>query len=414
MNLKFNRRKSIILTLVLGFLLVLSPFLYSLAENTEELNEQVGDKKQEIENLDDKIRTLEEEIEKKKSEKIDLSNQLELIDSEITKTETEIEQTRKKIEKVNLEIANIENQIEEKELEITRQKEILSGIIREIYQYDRANIFEIIFAYKSLSDYVDQTQHLETVEKEGKQVLDNIKQIKKELEWQEQVLRNRKETLGGLKTKLDKEKIALDDEKNGKEKLLIETEEQEEKYQELLEKARAEQQAANAEIVRLQREIERKIRESKDSASGDDWESLGGAGDLDWPIYPTRGISAYFMDPTYYDAFGINHYAIDIPASQGSSIHAPADGYLVRYRDAGLGYSYIVLYHGEGMTTVYGHVTSCFLSEGQHVNRGDVIGLSGGAPGTRGAGWLTTGPHLHFEVRTDGNPVDPLSYLVSI
>ncbi|NQV00159.1 MAG: M23 family metallopeptidase [Parcubacteria group bacterium] len=120
------------------------------------------------------------------------------------------------------------------------------------------------------------------------------------------------------------------------------------------------------------------------------------------------------MDPSYRNAFGINHYAIDIPAPQGSALHAPADGYMVRYRDAGLGYSYVVLYHGDGMTTVYGHVTGCTLSDGQQVSRGDIIGYSGGAPGTKGSGWLTTGPHLHFEVRINGNPTDPMGHLVSI
>jgi murein DD-endopeptidase MepM/ murein hydrolase activator NlpD len=410
---KAKKGKIKLLFLILAsFMLVLTPTFFILGENGDNLNSELDNKKEEIKDLDERISNLESEIENKKAEAVNLENQLSILDNEISKTETKIERTKKEIEKVNLEIKKIQNDIKEKEAEMARQKVILSGLIREMYQNDRVSFLEIIFSYKTFSDFLDQSKYLESVEKESKLILDEIKKIKEELEWQHQVLNNRKQSLTDLKVDLDDSKKVLDEEKNGKENLLMETEEQEEKFQELLQQAREEQEAANNEISRLQSEIERKIRESQNTE--DNWESLGSAGELDWPVYPTRGISAYFMDPSYYQAFGINHYAVDIPGQQGSAIHAPADGYMIRYRDAGMGYSYIVLYHGEGMTTVYGHVTGCTLAEGQHIKRGDVVGYSGGAPGTKGAGWLTTGPHLHFEVRINGNPVNPMSYLVSI
>ncbi|MFH2104616.1 MAG: M23 family metallopeptidase, partial [Parcubacteria group bacterium] len=109
--------------------------------------------------------------------------------------------------------------------------------------------------------------------------------------------------------------------------------------------------------------------------------------------------------------FGVNHYAIDVPTPQGTPMYAPADGYVVRYRDAGYGYSYIMLMHANDLSTVYGHTSASFVSAGQYVTEGQVIGLSGGTPGTKGAGLMTTGPHLHLEVRVNGVPVDPLRYL---
>ncbi len=120
------------------------------------------------------------------------------------------------------------------------------------------------------------------------------------------------------------------------------------------------------------------------------------------------------MDPDYYAVFGIPHYGVDVPASQGTPIHAPADGLVASAHDAGMGYSYIVLLHSTGagsLSTVYGHVSSFACFDGQTVKKGDVIGYSGGTPGTPGAGWLTTGPHLHFETRIDGIPQDPLKFL---
>ena len=61
--------------------------------------------------------------------------------------------------------------------------------------------------------------------------------------------------------------------------------------------------------------------------------------------------------------------------------------------------------------TLYGHVSDIMVMDGQSVKAGDVIGLSGGTPGTKGAGLYTTGPHLHFEILKDGVHVDPLEYM---
>jgi murein DD-endopeptidase MepM/ murein hydrolase activator NlpD len=130
-----------------------------------------------------------------------------------------------------------------------------------------------------------------------------------------------------------------------------------------------------------------------------------------WPIEPKLGISAYFHDASYEERMGLIHEAIDIPTEDRSTAHAPADGTVATVADNGMGYSYLVIEHDGGFATVYGHVSYFYVQEGDEVRAGQIVALTGGVPGERGAGRISTGPHLHFEVHKDGAPVDPLPYL---
>ena len=130
-----------------------------------------------------------------------------------------------------------------------------------------------------------------------------------------------------------------------------------------------------------------------------------------WPVEP-RYISAYYHDQEYYDSVGSDHEAIDIPTPQGTDVVAPADGYVyfVNPPVEG-GYGYVALKHTNGFLTVYGHVSEVMAQRFQFVKAGEVFAKSGGAPGTPGAGAMTSGPHLHLEVHRSRETMDPLRFL---
>lgn len=129
-----------------------------------------------------------------------------------------------------------------------------------------------------------------------------------------------------------------------------------------------------------------------------------------WPIEPHEGVSAVFKDRQYQRRFLLPHLGVDIPVRQGSEIFTVADGIVEDVRFTGRGYGLVRIQH-QGYETLYGHISKPYVDIGQVVKEGDRIGLSGGRPGTKGAGTLSTGPHLHFELIVNGQHVNPVQYL---
>lgn len=129
-----------------------------------------------------------------------------------------------------------------------------------------------------------------------------------------------------------------------------------------------------------------------------------------WPVIGP--ITAGFHDARYVQIFGVPHNAIDIAVSQSTPAGAAADGIVFIVRDGGAkGYTYVLIGHSDGFATVYGHLSEVFVVSGQEVRLGEVIGLSGGAKGTHGAGNRTTGAHVHFEFLQYGKHIDPREVL---
>ncbi|MBZ5645491.1 MAG: M23 family metallopeptidase, partial [Acidobacteriia bacterium] len=136
--------------------------------------------------------------------------------------------------------------------------------------------------------------------------------------------------------------------------------------------------------------------------------STGGLGDLTstpslWPVIGhLTGSFGERMDP--FSGEGAFHTGVDISSQYGDSVHVSAEGVVIE-ADERAGYGRLVVVdHGYGVTTYYGHLSTYSVVVGEQLRRGDTIG-------SVGVSGRSTGPHVHYEVRINGAPVNPMRYL---
>lgn len=370
----------------------------------DELAQEISKLNREIQELNEKTEEYQREINNIQKQKVNLKNQISLFTNRIKNTEAEMRVTEIKIKKTDLEIEQTKIKIQNKEIQIEEQKEKMAGFIRLIHKLDQKSYLEILLLNDSLSVFFNQIRYSRSIQEDLQKTLEQIKITKERLEQEKESLEEKRKELEILKKDLTQKNISFNYQKDAKMILLEETQNSEFRFKQLLNELKQEQEEINQEIIRLEKIIREKLkREGRIVELG--------SGIFIWPI-PNNGITATFHDASYPFRYIFEHPAIDIRAAQGTPIAAADSGYVGRVRNGGArGYSYIMLIHKDGLSTVYGHVSRIDIEEGDYVIQGQTIALSGGMPGTPGAGRLTTGPHLHFEVRQNGIPVDPLNYL---
>jgi len=375
------------------------------AETLEELKEELDSKRDLLKDAEAKISRFKEEIQLKKQEARTLEDQIDIINDNVSQIELNLVRTAAEIATTDIEIKTIIKDIEEREQEIDHQKDLLGEYLRSLYELNQQSSVTIFLKYTTFSEAVNETATLQELQDRSRDTLISIKQLKEELEQKRSSLEDFRETLEKLRVRQEQQQATLVASRESKAHILNLTREQEAEYNSLLASSRDAHKAADAEIKRL----DAAIREELKSRGADKLPSIGV---LDWPVEAIFGISCGFHCAGYpYEYLIGPHSGIDIPTYVGTPIRAPADGYVGRVRNAnGPGYSYILLLHGDNVSTVYGHVSGFAVAEGELVTRGTVIGYTGGAPGTTGAG-LSSGPHLHLEVRVNNSAVDPQQYL---
>jgi len=377
----------------------------SLREQINSINEGVQKKKNDLIELNKNIEHFRSLVMNKKLESANLEDEIALLENRIAKEQLAIDISREEIKSIEMEISVLDKKIKEQEAQMEQEKALLGGLARKLYRAQfRRSIFEILLANRSFSAFFDALHSMTKLQLAVDESLNRVRDLKTQLADQKADREAKRAESQDRKRALEVAKMELEDELALKDQILTETKSSELQYRYLLADLKSEQAEADSEIIYLEKALRQKLSLA---------DRLGGESAVfSWPLVPARGLSSTFHDPDYPFRYIFEHPAIDIRAGQGTAVRAAAAGIVARAKNAGMGYSYVMLIHNNDMATVYGHISKIVVKEDTFVERGEIVGYSGGMPGTSGAGRLTTGPHLHFEVRKEGIPVDPLSYLM--
>ena len=374
-------------------------------EEIQQLNAEIEARKQKIKDLEATMAKTKQLIEQKQTQSVSLKNTLSILDNHVSQTELDIMATQETIKQSELEIEALTLSIDDKEKSMGKQKKLITAVIKNIHAADQKNYLEIMLTNENFSDFYNQSKYLETVYTDLGRSVKNLRLAKDDLDNKKQQIADKKQKYDELKVTLENKRLDLNDQIGEKNVLLIRTKADEATFRTLLANQKKQYQAIEDEVSSYESQVRKKLEQAnKISETGNT--------ELGWPL-ANHYITASFHDPEYPYRKVFEHSAIDLRASQGTPVYAAAAGYIARTKRCPLAscYAYVLMVHSGEVSTVYGHLSNIAVSEDQFVARGDIVGYSGGKPGTVGAGPFTTAAHLHFEVRKNGIPVDPLGYL---
>lgn len=369
------------------------------------LSTEINAKRSDAADINGRIAVYQKKIDAAQSQAASLANDVDLLANRVAKSELDIQATDDDIAAANDEIQLLQARMDAVQSQLTNDRASLSGILEKLDVYDNDMTLQLLFGSDSFGELFDRLTQLSTVTGDLQHALTRAEAEREQVSQDRADQVGKKQKLLALQTQQEQQKALLEDEQGSKEQLLAQSKNSEAQFKIFVNSLSAEQQYVNQEIVALQDTIEQKLSDADQSGQG--------ASVITWPVEPLKGISTLFHDPTYPFRHLFEHPGIDIPTPKGTPVKSAAPGY-VAWTKTGTQYgNYVMVIHSGGLATLYAHLSRFNVVQDQFVARGDVIGYSGGVPGDQGAG-LSTGAHLHFEVRKDGIPTDPLNYLPSL
>ncbi len=393
----------------------------SLVDPVADLNSQITEKQKQLADLQQQASTYQQAVDQSGKQVKDIQTQIKAIDDQIAQTNFQIIYKQTEIDALELEMDALQHEIDEKNDRMNDQKNHLAEAVLQLDENARTSTLALVMKNNSLADFYQQAQATATISQSLETTIGTLHRLKEELQKKQDQLNDKRDAVQQDKLQLEVQKGSTEDQKDLKQTLLSSAKSTQSQYSDLLqESVRAEQQA-NATISALEKQVQERLSGGQEQQP--EFNSTG----FVWPVRGT--LTAYFRDPSYpfscrnwKSSYCLEHSGLDIGVPQGTPVRATADGLVSVVSDQGFDYSadgkklrsvlnFVGIIHGNGISSRYLHLSQIFVAADQFVKQGEVIGLSGGLPGTAGAGGLTTGAHLHFEIRVDGIPDDGLKYL---
>lgn len=351
--------------------------------------------------LNDKLQNLQDQIDESRAKQQswqevinERAGKLRTIQIELDEANRKLKAIQAEQSAVNLQIKQTEEEIKKAEAYLKQRQEILNKRVRSIYMYGQLSYLEVITGAKSFSDFANRLELL-------KRIIHSDFNLIIEIQKQKAVIEAKKAELEEQKARLDA--LAAEAQKAQDEVVAKKAQQQK-----IMDEARSEKEAAAqmeadliAESNNVREMIQNRIRQQQ--SGGIDTPVVHGTGVFIWPCNgPITSPFGYRTHPIFGTT--IYHAGIDIGVDYGTPIHA-ADGGTVIAAEWYGGYgNAVIIDHGNGLQSLYGHNSSLTVSVGETVSQGQIIAYAGSTG-------YSTGPHCHFEVRQNGEAVDPMGYL---
>lgn len=374
----------ILTTIFTVLMLMVSIPLYTFAVSQSDKNalqNKINNAKSELKNIQNSQRDAKSELENLTIQVMDAENELDSLKAELSELESSIETK--------------ESEITEKQAEIKRKEKLLQERIVALYEAGESTYLDVLLGSDSLLDFLSKYEIVQQIVDADTALITDLDNDKKDLENEKAELETSKAKVKELK---DQQEI-----KSNELKILKKNKQSE------VDKLSDEEKSKQSEIDKYNtamEEVNRQLSEiGKDAQERLDRDGVKFDGSFIWPC------NNKYVTSRMKWRWGRWHKGVDIGASY-ENVYASASGYAYNATNPGGYGTYIMIFHGDGYATLYGHLNSSHIRNGQYVSQGQVIATSGNSGGS-------TGAHLHFEIRHStsisnffgNNWLNPLDYL---
>lgn len=374
----------------------------SLAFAKQNYADSIEDEKKKQEEMQNELKNTKEYLSELEKLKGDTQVYIKELDVRLNQLTDNIYKLEQDIDVINADIEVIKLEIVDAKADIDSQYAAMKLRIKYMYENGESSYLSMILGSQNMSELLTRAEYLSQITTYDRQQLDKLRKSKEELDAKEAALLAKESELQDMLSETEAEHKATEDLIVAKKNVIDGYDSQINGAQSELDSLEEEIKAQKAIIAELE-EIERR---RKEEALKNQNNIIYNGGSMSWPVPGHSMISSYFGYRS--NPFGGPgqefHNGIDIPAPRGSTIICAQDGQVAWSYYSGSAGNWIGIDHGDGIYTIYMHMSQRIANEGDMVKRGDVIGLVGSTG-------RSTGNHLHFSVRKDGNYVNPLNWV---
>lgn len=371
------------------WLIFIAVFFFTILLTSYPRADQLQDAKNKLNQIQKSITETKKKKEEVIHQKNDIAVQIADLDKKLNATQQELTNAQKRLIDITAKLEKTRKELEEAKQKENAQMQTMKERIKAIYISGELGYLDVLLGAQNFGDFIARLDIVKRIVDFDANLFESYKQQREFIEQKEKELAQIQTEVQNYKNQIASRQRELQVAMASREGLMRDLERQQKLYEqqedELL------KQSKQLETVIQQLQAKSKIKYS--------------GGKLLWPV-PSSDIITSPFGMRYHPILKQSkmHTGIDIAAEMGAPIVAAADGQVIFAGYYG-GYGYaVIIDHGDGISTLYAHNSVLLVKEGDMVKRGQVISKAGSTG-------LSTGPHLHFEVRKNGVPVNPIDWL---